>query len=96
MHVTNDPRTQPLATTFASNRNAFFDTFGMSMQRMGRQGLLSGPNDVRKQCWKDFEGTEPNGVVAAGEEEHMEWTNVHKQDLRTILLVPEILKIPLV
>lgn len=48
----NDPRTQPMVTTFAANRTAFFQAFQASLLKMGRQGVLSGTNGViRKQCW---------------------------------------------
>jgi peroxidase len=48
----NDPRTQPMVTSFAGNRTAFFDAFVASMLKMGRQGVLTGTNGIiRKQCW---------------------------------------------
>ena len=51
----NDPRTQQMVMTFATNRTAFNDAFVASLLKMGRQGTLTGTNGIiRKQCWVCF------------------------------------------
>eukprot|EP00249_Psilotum_nudum_P005945 c19341_g1_i1 orf=153-1271(+) len=48
----NDPRTRNLVDLYAKNQSAFFHQFGISLQKMGTIGILTGTQgQIRKQCW---------------------------------------------
>ncbi|CAK9214831.1 unnamed protein product [Sphagnum troendelagicum] len=48
----NDERTRKLVETYASNQDAFFKQFGISLRRMGKIGVLTGTQgQIRNQCW---------------------------------------------
>jgi peroxidase len=48
----HDPRTIKLVEHYANNQDAFFKQFGLSLRKMGKNGVLTGTQgQIRKDCW---------------------------------------------